>query len=621
MSEEIADGTRYFNGGQDAWQNPDRIRPECYVKGVNTSSKKSILQPRPSFREQPIRFENRKLVNAFGYTRTIKDLFQSGLFQAAIPYKILDRDYLVLVIGGLIYRYSINTSDLILMSEDIKVSQFSPRINWSVAGRFLVLADFPDNCVIIDDKGEVTRASYDYIASNGFHQPQIPPSTVITYNQGRLFAANAGVEFIAGDPVGTGIFPEAPVTFTETLLPGQNFTGQAFSLGTNHNDEAITAMGFLQVIDASTGIGPLFVATENSIYYYRTDLPRLQWELESFGSLLLYNAGIKGPRAFVNVNSDLVFLSADNNVYSLSMSRNDFQKWGHVPMSKEVDNWLSQGERDLVKHSFLSYFDNTILVSAIPYRVTAYTREMQPINDTAFRGVVALSLDNISTLSQQSNPVWEGLWTGINPLDAVTIDGRLFIIGKGQGSINGIYELDPKKTYDFIEGREQNIRTVVYTREYTFDKYAQQLKNIKSLEVSVQKIKGNLKLKIEYRPSHSEEFKLWKKWEHDAPDRQCSYPVEFPNGLSSHNFRELNFGGPEEDGCDPIFQDNFETFKKLQLRITIEARDWEIDEVVLYAKTEMSSHTITPEICTKRELVEIPKQCNDDLSLPNISNC
>lgn len=615
MAQYISDGTASFIGGQDAYHVPDRIRPDAYAKGINVTTRRGVLGPRSGWFACDLDYADTLIETRYHYSRPIESVFESGKFQAFIPYVNLPGYYIIVVICGRIFRVNVDTRKTILLSDTIKVNQYAPRINWSYAGRYIVLFDFPDYPVIIDDT-EVRRADPNNLF-NGNLQPEVPVSVLGTYNQNRLFVANEGNEFTAGDPVGSLATPDAPITFTESLTPAAPFNGQAFSLGTQYANEPITAMGFLQTIDTSTGVGPLFVATENAVYSYRTDIPRADWESTQFGSLLLFNAGIAGPRAVVNVNSDLMFLSGEGKIHALSSARNDTRKWGNVSISREVENWLVYNDPSLRKYACLGYFDNRIFITANPHRVQALDVDGRPVSDYAHGGFVVLALDNVASLTQDQTPVWDGLWTGVRPMDIAVLGDRCFVISKDPMSRNKIYELKRDSHFDFVNGREKYIQSTVYTREYDFSyrdqggtiSTGQDVKYLHTLNLTVKDLQGKARIEIEQRPSHVNNFYPWRDWNHTAPFCEKGRP-QFFNGFSEHNIRDVIFGAPSGFSCDPVNEAAINSFKKLQLRLKISARKWRLDDISMKAVLQPSNATDTG--CGERPAIAVEKQCNSD---------
>lgn len=612
----VDDYTLDFSYGQDAYNNPDRIDERAFSKGVNIKTDKGIVSSRPCFEELDLTYKDETFTVRGNIPKSTRIIFEDGRFQSFIPYFIDPEYYFIVVIAGLIYVFNTRTRTINLLSSTITVNQYSSRINWSLAGRYVVLFDYPNYPVILDGLNVFRANPLNMV--NGQIQPQVPISTIGAYNQNRLAVANAGSEFILGDPTGNLLTPEAPITFWEVLGPGATYPGQSFSLGTNLTRQPITAMGFLQSIDQNTGLGPLFVATEDSIYYYRTDTPRTDWTSEVFGSLLLFNAGIVGPRAFVNVNSDIIFLSNEGHVRALSTSRNDTKTWGNVPISREVENWLKYWDKDLAQFAFMQYFNNRVYISANPYRVQVSTRDGDPITDYTNGGMVMMNFRSTATLHMEGTPVWDGLWTGAGrPMDMATSNGTAYVISKNREGKNSIWKVRPELSYDIVKGKERLIPCIMETREYFKDsrftnKYEQ------SITMPVQNVAGDLTLEIERRPSQTNIFKLWKRWTYKAPFSQC-FGVKSPLGLAYHRFRDLVFGAPGQPECTEDGDSIYNVFRKLQLRIRIKARYWQIEEIKI--RGIASPNDDLDNTCEQETVTAIPVQCDNYWDIEEIDLC
>lgn len=624
MGEPIADFSGDFSGGQNASQIPARLSPQEYSSGINVSAHNGALSPRFSFEEKILNFSIKEPFHLnSSATRSYESIYYGGRFQASIPYSIGSDFYKIIVVSGVLFLVNQETFEvtLIKIKDGSAINENHPRVNWSAAGRFLVIFDFPAYPVIIE--GFTARRADP-------SKMEVPVSVLGTYNQNRLIIANLGNEFTASDPAVYG-FPNGPISFTEILTPTSDYIGQVFQLSTNFNNDPITGMGFLQVTDTSTGIGPLLVSTQNAIFSYHTELPRSRWQgvgaPNIFGSLYVAGVGAAGPRAFCNVNSDMFFISNDGQIRSASMSRNEQGKWATTPVSLEVSNFIGTPDPDLISFSVIGYFRNKVLATVNPYRTECTSTDLKPQFDIAFGGLVVLELDNVSTLGHDSPPVWAGLWTGIRPMDIQVNNGRCFIMAK-DGGRNTLYEVKPDRHYDVVgpERKIRKIRSKVYTREYGFSSYSQlgvqstasfSNKTLNSIDLHLYNIKGDFKIKVKYRPSHSRSYLNWKEFIHTAPWRSCNMPQGCEwHGLAGHQFRELNLGSPVESGCDPVTREYYDTFRRVQLLLEIEGIYWELHELRISAMTMPQNET--ENICDPFPVVSICSECNTDWEIPDI---
>lgn len=609
------DGTADFLGGQDASKIPSKVPSNCYFAGVNIQISKGVPGPRWAFiKRKPLppegEFTNRQSNLKVPYA----EIFSGGRYQAAIPYAIGGTKYVIIVISGLIYLININTweTKIITIQGGGTLNENAPRINWSNAGSFLVLFDFPNVPVIFD--GVTARRS-----NLGLFE--VPVSTLGAYNQNRLAIANAGNEFTLGDPSGSSATPNAPVTFTEVEAPAAPYFGQIFQLPTNYLSnltDPITAMTFLQVTDVSTGIGPLLVATKNQIYTFQTQNPRVSWENGAFGSLFV-NQGIAGSRAFINVNSDVFVLSGDGQVRTLAMSRDEQSKWSKVPISREVENYLIYHDESLMGYSVLGYFNNKVFISANPFRTKCFGQSRQQLFDVAFAGMVVIGLDNLATLGKQGTPAWDGLWTGVRPMDMFQVDNRFFIMSKDELSRNEIYEVDPSQTIDRDGADTRQVTSILYTKEYDFKNQFQN-RTLHSIDLGFNEVQGDFEVNVDFRPSFAANFVRWGSFVHKAPWRNCKAPFACLYAFAKHGFRALVVGDPVDgNACDLVSKMVYRTLRKVQLKFTITGKYWELQDYRLKAIPLPQSEQETA--CQEYYDVPVCKQCNNDWEIKPFKSC
>lgn len=609
----IADGALDFLGGQDASKIPDRVPENAFYAGVNVSTRRASLQPRWGFERITITYPEGYVLDKYKRLRSYKEIFEAGKFQAFAPYRFGGADYLLIVISGVIFLFDIDTQALsvVPISDGSMLNSRAPRINWSDAGDKTVIYDYPAYPVILE--GFTARRANPWVY-------EIPIAVMGTYNQNRLVIANNGSEWTAGDPVGNTLTPDAPITFEEIVLPASPYLGQIFQLPTGFTYDEITAMGFLQTVDTATGIGPLLVASDRAVFSYRTDIPRWDWEAGAFGSVVVYNAGIVGPRAMANVNSDTFFISKDKHVRSLSMSRNEQSRWSKVPISREVENWLVVNDPALLKYSFVGYFKNKVFFSVNPYRMQAVDFDTRlAISDYAFGGMVVLELDNVTSFGEAGKPAWIGLWTGIHPMDMVSIGERAFTISKDLTRINRISEINPEINYDTADGKIRYVKSRIYTREMDFkDPFMN--KECHSIDLNMDALKGDFKVGIKYKPSHCPYFLDWRVFEHKAPWRCCLTPGDSViNGYAHHMIRDLTLGSPENQDCDPVTSEYYRCFKKVQLMLDFEGIYWELHEFRVKASIRPQADTAT--ICESFPMVCLAEECINDWLVEDFESC
>lgn len=602
----LYDGQTNFAGGQDASKIPSRIPQDSYAAAVNITVAQGVPSTPWGYLKRKIILPSGGIKNDIGnYTVPYKEIFEAGRYQAFIPYQIGTENFIIIVISGVIFLIeTVNYTAQILTVTGGGLNENTPRLPWSEAGKFTVIFDYPNFPVILD--GNVARRADPALA-------EVPISVLGTYNQNRLFIGNAGDEFTGGDPAGDLATPEAPITFLEVETSSSPFVGQIFELPTGIAAGPITAMGFLEFVDTSTGIGPLFVATANSIFTFNTQTPRSAWENGQFGTAFISTSGITGPRAFINVNADLFFLSADYQIRTASMSRNEQHKWSKVPISREVENWLFTNDQTLAPFAVLGYFQNKVMITTNPFRTEGEGQSRQALLDVAHGGLVVLELDNQATLGKDTPPCWACLSTRLRPMDIVTtnLGQRCFIMSKDDGFRNELYEVMPEQTYDKSDGLVREITSTVYTREFDFQTPFTN-KALHSIDIGVRQVKGDFSIEVLYKPAHGTQFVSWGKFTNTAPWETCNIPIDcFVNGFAPHEYRDLTIGFPRDNKtCDPVGKFEYYISKKFQLKFIITGIYWQLQEFRLKATPIDQTQQITS--CQKYLDSPICEVCNTD---------
>ena len=581
MAKLLYDMQLSFEGGQDSSLPPSRLPDTQIASGMNITTAKGVVSPRFAYDRQALKFPEGGYVYRFNKVISFETLFYGGKFQAQAPYQVGDKYYQVIVISGVIFLIHQKDMDVIVLTlnRDTQLDENAPRINWSAAGRFLVLFDYPSSPIIID--GQTARRADP-------EKSELPTSNLGVYNNSRLVFANAGNEFSAGDNVGNLLTPDAPVTINE-ILGGGPYVGEIYQAPSEYNRK-ITALARLQATDDSTGIGSVLVATEKEIFAYNTRVPRSEWGAGQFGSMLMYDAGIVGQRAHVNVNSDLFFVSADGQLRTLSTGREDQRKWARVPISVEMQNWVKNTPQDLLKFTTLTYFKNKIFWAIRPYRIPARKLDGKPILDIAHMGMGVLEFDNISRMGQDSPASWAGIWTGIRPMDMNVNDERMFVMSKDYYSRNQLYEVRPDLTFDRAGNQRRKIRSTIYTREHFFQDMFN-LKSLQSVELGVSDIQGDFSLEVKWRPSHSYDFLQWVNFNHSAPVEHKDLSTSKITQRVPLAFRELKFGLPDVAEGHPITRDLYDNVKRVQLKITLSGDNWKLNQYRIAAASLGESQT------------------------------
>lgn len=588
---EDSDGQVSFEGGQDVSLPSTRLEPNKYVAGINVSTSKGVLRPRYGLCRKKLTMQAGGYSYAFNEVANFNTLFKTGLFQAYIPYRITNKFYQLVVINGVIFMVNQSTFEVqcLTLNQQTQVNPYAKRIQWFMAAKYIVIADFPNRPVIVEN-GVARRSS---AALN-----ELPVLNLGTYNQNRAIFSNSLNEWTAGDPAGSLIAPLAPVSINE-ILAGGPYAAEIYKTPSDY-DDPITALRTLQSVDTSTGIGALVAGTSEQIFTYDTTQPRDTWkELGQFGTCISYNAGVVDNKALTNVNSDLFFVSKDGALRALSAARDEQHKYARTPMSLPAENWIQYYDEDLIKYSRVCFFNNKIFWTVRPTRSEALRLNGEKVLDVYHSGLLVLDLANVSrTQNQEVQPAWDGLWTGVKPMDMMVNNGRMFIISKDSG-INNIYEVTPDSHIDRTdEGERRTIRSICYTRDY-FVKNVFQDKELLRLESNITDVLGEFKYKVKYKPSDSPNFIDWGSYELNVLNGYDYFPDGDIQERTPVALKELNLPRPDiREASNPINQDLYDTVKRVQFRLEFEGESWQLNEFIILADLKVleADKGYTPEI-------------------------
>jgi hypothetical protein len=147
-----------------------------------------------------------------------------------------------------------------------------------------------------------------------------------------------------------------------------------------------------------------------------------------------------------------------------------------------------------------------------------------------------------------------------------------------------------------------------------------QKKDIQSTEFDISNVKGDFSLDLKYRVSVSDRFYNYGSMSYFSPYQICSVPEgEQLRGLTSSSFPSVNFGSPEEKGCNPVTKDLSESFRKIQYQLTITGRKWALSQIICRAVA--APQNIQGSSCTMYKPVEVINSCENDWYLMSENLC
>lgn len=240
---------------------------------------------------------------------------------------------------------------------------------------------------------------------------QYPPGKQGVYGLGRVAMVLAdGERFVMGDLVGgssgtvANQFRDAVLYLRENaFLAGGGF----FRIPGGD----IRAIIFSAVPDTSLGQGPLQIFTPRSVYSCQAPIDRTTWQNLTTPILtetLITNGG-QGQDSTTIANSDTLMRAVDG-LRSVILGRRDYQTWGNVPQSQEVEPLIAADIANLLKYESATVFDNRFLIGYSP------VQHAQGVYCPKF---IALNFDPISSLAGKAPSTYDGSWTGMNSLKLI----------------------------------------------------------------------------------------------------------------------------------------------------------------------------------------------------------
>ena len=416
------------------------------------------------------------------------------------------------------------------------------QVVWIGRGQYVIspITSPPSSTILLKNVDDTpgTPQSGDIIAL-----PELAPGRMGTYGMGRNWMAlTDGFSFLASDIVGgtsgTQVynFRDAVLRVTENnyLAGGGNFRVPG-ALG------EIRAMRFSATLDVSLGQGPLQVFTTQAAFSCNAPTDRTTWSMVINPILTqsLLGAGALSQYGTVNFNSDILFRAIDGT-RSLILARRDFDTWGNVPQSREVETILNQDNATLVQFESIANFDNRALLTVLPTN--------GPLG-VFHQGIIALNADPISTLRGKSPSIYDGLWTGMNVLQLVT------------GVFNGVarcyafcYDsvLSRIRLFEIQKTDAANFDNDTIPVTYSFESAAlfnnPKIKNefdlieLQDGEIYISDVRGVVNFEVWYRPNYSGCWTHWTTFGICGNNTDPSKPIQYrtPLGLGSPSVQDFD---------------------------------------------------------------------------------
>lgn len=441
---------------------------------------------------------------------TLEANFTGALFQVAGGY-VADNGAgsIITMIGGRVFRIPLST----FVVQDISIAgdlnpNNRPRA-WAAQGQ---------NFFVIQD-GQTLPFIYNGAASrraNGIDE--IPVANQITYYLGRFWVAR-GRDYLGGDIVfGPSGSPslngrDAILKFTEAKYLNE---GGAFGVPVESGD--ITALKPIASINTALGQGELIVFTRKTAFATQVPQRREDWKntTELLQRVIKLTSGASSQASVVNHNEDLFFRSP-TDIASLVYAVRNAGQWGNTPISNEVSKILKADSRDFLDYASGVSFDNRLLMTASP----GYAQG----RGVYHRCLAVLDFDLINTMKQKLPPAWEGIWTGVNILQILTVEhfgvDRCFAFTLSAEGRIGLHEISLDNPFDDTDTRipwSFETRSMDYETPFI-------MKQLETGDIFVDDVQGTVDFTVKWRPDQYPCWLTWDSWQECAKTTTCAADI------------------------------------------------------------------------------------------------
>lgn len=534
-------GFQAITSGVDSGRSPNVLDSSQLSWMVNMTARGGFPTCRPSWKRLLLTFLSIDSITDVIVEANFKE---RGRFQGAWPYLSDDgRPFHLASIGGRIFLVdpiTRNVQDLSAQSGETNTPD-APRAWFVQAENYLIIQNATDGALIYDGN-TLRRSGY----GGTTNVAEVPPGSVMEYNNGRLWIASPeGDKFVAGDLVYSVSGTRADVLgFTENLyLNGGGFFVVPATAGT------IVAMRSVAVQDSATGQGPMQVITTRGGFSVNAPFNRDDWQntTSPIITISLLASGATAQASTTLVNGDIWFRAPDG-IRSYVIAHRDHGTWVNTPLSREVSRTLDYDSPHLLEFSSSALFDNRYLCTTQPFQALVGG----VMRGVAHKGLVPLDFAPVSQMFNRSQPVWEGVWTGLDILQILTTEAtptRAYLYTLNEDGEIEIWEMTRAGRFDDIDTR---INWSFETPSYGFDTGGWNLRELGYGDFWVNRLAGRVNLNFSYRVDNDVTWNPWASAFFCAQLETCdSEACEVPLALVEQYRPRTRLPAPAST-CDPV---------------------------------------------------------------------
>lgn len=510
----------------------------------------------------------------------------TGLYQGGFMYEPDSANpYLVLSISGRTYRVDVDTSfavgNITAVFTGTGMPALSDGFEYCQGENYLIIQANDGVTLPLFWNGTVLRRSLGItdrgVAPGTTGVNEIPAAGPMDYYMGRLWYGY-GRLYGAGDIVGgpSGTTPnrrrDAVLQITESPLV---LGSDGFTLPTNAGN--IRALFHNANLNTPLGQGQLMIGTRKAVYALQVPVSRTAWLLADNNNqpqqvvVQLVNGPVNS-RSVAKANGDIFYQTLEPSISSLFASIRYFDQWGNRNISANEQRVLSFTDRSLMKASSGIVFDNRLWQTALP--------KVLP-QGIVSQMIIPMDFIPISSFGENRNPVWEGVYEGLQILQLFVGDfggrERAFAITVSeQDSGIDVWELTNFLRSDYMattltSNDERRVGWVVETPAYTFgDEFT--LKKLVTLELWLDKLFGTADITVEWRVDSDACWNLWHRWKECAARttaEDCANPISYPVSPYRESFRATRTLPKPPENCVAATGRPAHIGYQFQVRITV----------------------------------------------------
>lgn len=403
---------------------------------------------------------------------------------------------------------------------------------------------------------------------------ELPAAFSMDYYQGRLWYAQ-GRQYSAGDIVGgnsgTAQYQKKDsilnVTENPLVLGGDGFT-------TPGNSGNIRAIKHNANQDSALGQGLLYIFTRKDVFSLQVPITRTAWIAatdanQPLQSVIQTGTGAVGDRSVVSVNGDLYYQSLDPAIRSMYTALRYFNQPGNRPISANEQRILQYCDRSLMHFCSGIEFDNRLLMSSLPKRLT---------NGVVSQAIIPLDFIPISSFNADSSPVWEGMYEGLDFLQLFTgnfngVQRAFGLVASRKDQGFEIWEITQTGGLrsDLNATGENRITWTIEFPAFTWD-HEFLLKRLVSAELWVDRMFGTVDFELEFRGDGDPCWHPWAKWK-SCSARNCTEsvynPCDYPSSTFGETYRSTMTIPKPPSGCASVMGRPADILYQCQTRLTI----------------------------------------------------